>query len=60
MTAMRGSRPLFFGEIPTAAWQRLDRTLTPKLKSGKDLRVGSSGGMLLIDRIAFRLEVAIW
>lgn len=28
------------GEIPTEVWQRLGRTLIPKLKSGTDLRVG--------------------
>lgn len=29
-----------YGEIPTEVWQRLGRTLIPKLKSGNDLRVG--------------------
>lgn len=28
------------GEIPTEVWQRLGRTLIPKLKSGSDLHVG--------------------
>jgi hypothetical protein len=28
------------GEIPTEVWQRLGRTLIPKLKGGTDLRVG--------------------
>ncbi len=36
-----GSRTLrIYGEIPTEVWQRLGRTLIPKLKSGTDLRVG--------------------
>lgn len=29
-----------YGEIPTEVWQRLGRTLIPKLKSGTDLHVG--------------------
>jgi hypothetical protein len=29
-----------YGEIPTEVWQRLGRTLIPKLKSGGDLHVG--------------------
>ena len=29
-----------YGEIPTEVWQRLGRTLIPKLKAGVDLRVG--------------------
>lgn len=29
-----------YGEVPTEVWQRLGRTLIPKLKSGNDLHVG--------------------
>jgi hypothetical protein len=36
-----------YGEIPTEVWQRLGRTLIPKLKSGTDLHVGLDISLLL-------------
>jgi hypothetical protein len=36
----RSQRLHIYGQFPTEVWQRLGRTLVPKLKSGTDLRVG--------------------
>jgi len=36
-----------YGEIPTEVWQRLGRTLIPKLKSGTDLHVGLDVSVVL-------------
>lgn len=39
-TAPKSRSLRIYGEIPTEVWQRLGRTLIPKLKSGTDLRIG--------------------